>query len=332
MGLSPRQTRLQKRQFLLTQAQTPIEPNTEPSSQETINAPSLAPHITLLPTRLSRSHTKLSKQDHALLLSKQARLRLQAPYTFSPSEFRSEPPTPTPTTPTSATLIFAQPEAGTAVCIHPSGLLLTCAHCIAETEAELDLSQPHTLLFAASATVVTAHCTAWDAKRDLALLQITAAQRCPPPLGGGGKGDNHGDDDDSGCHWQFPALEIAGRAPTLGAKLVCIGQPGSEDLECEEAGVETGYEVVCVSEGMFRGYAAGQDVQDNEEIGALIHTCWTYWGHSGAPLVEGSKTARMGGVLVGLHSSWDEETGMRRGVGVEAIREFLDGKVPGSLE
>ena len=327
MGLSPRQTRLQKRKFLLTQAQTPIQPNTEPSSQETINAPSSAPRITLLPTRLSRSHTKLSKQDHALLLSKQAHLRLlQVPSTLSPS--RSEPPTPT-----SATLIFAQPEAGTAVCIHPSGLLLTCAHCIAETEAELDLSQPHTLLFAASATVVAARCTAWDAKRDLALLQITAAQRCPPPLGGRGGGGGEGDDDGSGCcQWQFPALEIADRAPALGAKLVCIGQPGSEDLECEEAGVETGYEVVCVSEGRFRGYADGQDVQDNEEIGALMHTCWTYWGHSGAPLVEGSKTARMGGVLVGLHSSWDEETGMRRGVGVEAIREFLDGKVPGSLE
>jgi hypothetical protein len=330
MGLSPRQTRLQKRQFLLTQAQTPtyIELNTEPSSRETINAPSSASHITLLPTHLSRSHTKLSKQDHTLLLSKQARLRLQAPSTLSPS--RSEPPTPTPTTPTSATLIFTQPEAGTAVCIHPSGLLLTCAHCIAETEADLDLSQPHTLLFAVSATVVTAHCTAWDAKRDLALLQITAAQRCPPPLGEGGEGDD--DDDDSGCRWQFPAVEIAGRAPTLGAKLVCIGQPGSEDLECEEAGVDTGYELVCVSEGRFRGYADGQDVQDNEEIGALMHTCWTYWGHSGAPLVEGSKTARMGGVLVGLHSSWDEGTGMRRGVGVEAIQEFLDGKVPGSLE
>jgi hypothetical protein len=28
--------------------------------------------------------------------------------------------------------------------------------------------------------------------------------------------------------------------------------------------------------------------------------------------------------LVGLHSSWDEETGMRRGVPLEAIKEFLE--------
>lgn len=51
-----------------------------------------------------------------------------------------------------------------------------------------------------------------------------------------------------------------------------------------------------------------------------MHDCWTYWGHSGAPLLE-----RRTGQLVGLHSSWDEETGMRRGVGCEAIAGFLEG-------
>ncbi len=303
MEFTPRQTRLQKRQLLLIQAQTPVEPNTNTLAQGPgKSTPSSNHHITPLPTRLPRSLTKLSKQDHALLLSKQA--RLQASNSRGVISARS------------ATLIFAQAEAGTAVCIHASGLLLTCAHCIAETEAELSFSKPHLLLFA-SGTVVTAQCTAWDPKRDLALLQITAAQ--PPHLGEADSGLS------PALHWQFPALGLADRSPKVGAKLVCIGQPGSEDLECEEAGVETGYEVLCVSEGTFRGYADGQDVQDNEEIGALMHSCWTYWGHSGAPLVE--RTARMGEVLVGLHSSWDDETGMRRGVGIEAIREFLRGKV-----
>ena len=305
MGLVPRQTRLQARQ--LQQAQTTIELGTDTPPQETgKNTPASSPPITPLPARLVQSHTKLSKKDHALLLLKQA--RLQAFNTPKPSS------STVGTSAISATLIFAQAEAGTAVCIHASGILLTCAHCIAETEAELDFSKPHVLLFASGA-VVTAHCTAWDPKRDLALLKITAAQR--PPGG-----------DDSGVsppHWQFPVLGIADRSPKVGTKLVCIGQPGSEDLECEEAGVETGYEVLCVSEGTFGGYADGQDVQDNEEIGALMHSCWTYWGHSGAPLVE--RTARTGEMLVGVHSSWDDETGMRRGVGVEAIREFLRGKV-----
>ena len=309
MGLVPRQTRLQARQ--LQQAQTTIELGTDTPPQETgKNTPASSPPITPLPARLVQSHTKLSKKDHALLLLKQA--RLQASSLSKPSSSGGATPA------VSATLIFAQAEAGTAVCIHPSGLLLTCAHCIAETEAELDLSKSHHLLFA-SGTVVTARCTAWDPTRDLALLQITAAQH--PPAGS--------QDPESGLspppHWQFPALAVADRPPKLGARLVCVGQPGSEDLECEEAGVETGYEVLCVSEGRFRGYADGQDVQDNAEIGALMHSCWTYWGHSGAPLVE--ETARAGERLVGLHSSWDDETGMRRGVGIEEIREFLRGKV-----
>ncbi|KAL2127506.1 hypothetical protein VTI74DRAFT_10622 [Chaetomium olivicolor] len=305
MEFSPRQTRLQKRQLLI-QAPTPITPSTNTSQQAGNNTLSSGPDITPLPTRLPRSHTKLSKKDHALLLLKQA--RLQASNILKPTSSRAS------ISAISATLIFAQGEAGTAVCIHASGLLLTCAHCIAETEPELDFSKPYLLLFA-SGTVVTAQCTAWDPKRDLALLKVTAAQR---PAGGDGSGL-------SPRHWQFPALEIADRSPNVGTKLVCIGQPGSEDLECEEAGVETGYEVLCVSEGRFRGYADGQNVQDNEEIGALMHDCWTYWGHSGAPLVE--RTARMGEILVGVHSSWDAETGMRRGVGIEAIREFLRGKV-----
>ncbi|KAG7287024.1 hypothetical protein NEMBOFW57_006524 [Staphylotrichum longicolle] len=207
-------------------------------------------------TRLQRRKLLLEQKDHALLLLKQA--RLQAVTSSSRGASAA----------TSATLIFAQAEAGTAVCIDPSGLLLTCAHCIAETEDELDLSKPHHLLFA-SGTVVTAHCTAWDPERDLALLQITAAQL--PPVG---------DESSAGFgNWQFPAIGIADRAPRVGTKLVCIGQPGSEDLECEEAGVETGYEVLCASVGQFKGYAEGQDVQDNEEIGALMHRLWS-GGHS----------------------------------------------------
>ncbi|KAK3293161.1 trypsin-like cysteine/serine peptidase domain-containing protein [Chaetomium fimeti] len=304
MELPLRQTRLRTRQLLLIEAQTLIQSATKDASQEEIGngSPAASPDITLLPSRLLRSHTKLSKEEHALLLLKQARLQAAI----------LAPPTDVSISGIAATLIFAQAEAGTAVCIHESGLLLTCAHCIADTEVELDVSKSHLLLFA-SGTVVLAQCAVWDPKRDLALLKITAAQR---PL-----------QDDSSLasqHWQFPALGLADRSPKVGTKLVCIGQPGSEDLECEEAGVETGYEVLCASEGRFEGYADGQDVQDNEEIGALMHSCWTYWGHSGAPLVQ--RTAQ-GEVLVGVHSSWDEETAMRRGVGIEAIREFLRGKI-----
>lgn len=84
------------------------------------------------------------------------------------------------------------------------------------------------------------------------------------------------------------------------------------------SGVETGYDVLHVSGGNFRGYAAGHDLQDSSEIGALKHDCWTCWGHSGGPLVD-QRTER----LVGLRSSWGEEPGRRRGVPLEAVKEFL---------
>ncbi|KAF7551236.1 hypothetical protein G7Z17_g5185 [Cylindrodendrum hubeiense] len=199
------------------------------------------------------------------------------------------------TSPAAATLVFAQEEAGTAVCISPDGVILTCAHCIAEKPSELDLNALHTLLFA-SGSVISARTVAWDPVRDLALLIIAEAEDSRP----------------------FPFIRLASSAPKKGAQLLCIGHPGSEDLESTVPGLQTGYDTLVLSTGTFRGLATGQDPQDNSDIGALAHTCWTYWGHSGAGLVD-----RRTGALVGLHSSWDDETGMRRGVPWEAVDAFV---------
>jgi len=116
--------------------------------------------------------------------------------------------------------------------------------------------------------------------------------------------------------------EASGHQDTTGL----YRQPGSEDLETSRTGIKTDYDVLHVSEGHFRGYAPDQDVHDKSEIGTLLHDCWPCRGYSRAPLVD-----RKTGALLGLHSSWDHETGMRRGVGLEAIKEFpiihaLDGK------
>ncbi|KZL72576.1 AT hook domain-containing protein [Colletotrichum tofieldiae] len=206
-----------------------------------------------------------------------------------------------------ATLVFAQEEAGTAVCISPGGILLTCSHCIAETADEFDSHKSHWLLFA-SGQVVEAKPLAWDAKRDLALLKIIAAQPSPALPSAAAASSP-----------PFPFITPSPTPPPLQTRLICIGHPGSEDLEAADPGTKTDYGVLHLSIGTFRGCAAGQDPQDNSEIGALMHTCWTYWGHSGAPLLE-----RRTGMLVGLHSSWDDETGMRRGVAWEAVVGFLE--------
>ncbi|KAF2462989.1 uncharacterized protein BDR25DRAFT_194588, partial [Lindgomyces ingoldianus] len=218
-----------------------------------------------------------------------------------------------------ATLVFAQEEAGTAVCISAQGLILTCSHCIAETPFELNLDKAWWLLFA-SGQVVQAKCLKWDQKRDLALLQIVAAQ---------GTIQKRADENLNPTYsFPFPYTTLSPSPPPLRTPLLCTGHPGSEDLEAHQPGKATGYDVLHISEGKFRGYAKGQDRQDNAEIGALMHDCWTYWGHSGAGLVlregKGGEGRGKAGELVGLHSSWDEETGIRRGIGLEALWEFVE--------
>jgi len=103
--------------------------------------------------------------------------------------------------------------------------------------------------------------------------------------------------------------------------MFCIGQPGGDDFEAE-GNKKTQYNLLEISEGRFKGMVKGQDPQDSGDIGSLMHDCWAYWGHSGAPLVSFED-----GSLVGLHSSWDDKTAMRHGVPGVAIKEFLRGNL-----
>ncbi|KAI0858030.1 trypsin-like cysteine/serine peptidase domain-containing protein [Xylaria cubensis] len=290
--MSRRQTRSQTK----TISTSTTLPGTEalPSDKPNTNLPS-NDGVYRLPTTLTRAITGLKASDHKILLRKQTWLRQ---YSLEvPSLFTSHADV------LNATLVFAQEEAGTAVCIAPNGMLLTCSHCVAENADELNESRNRWLLFR-SGVAVKAVCVAWDERRDLALLRVDAVQQ---------------EGEDGGSPSPFPFVSIGPTAPALDSRLLCVGHPGSEDLEASQPGIKTNYDVLHVSTGRYRGCADGQDPQDNSEIGALMHDCWTYWGHSGAPLLD-FKT----GKLIGLHSSWDDETGMRRGIPLEAILEFLN--------
>ncbi|KAF2216793.1 hypothetical protein CERZMDRAFT_92866 [Cercospora zeae-maydis SCOH1-5] len=254
---------------------------------------------------------QMSKADQHALRRKQVKLRqtdAQIPEFIKSSKTSS----PTIAEAASATLLFIWNGSSTAFCISPTGLLLTCAHCVAETPIEFahTKSRVRWLLFA-SGEPVQARPVAFDLERDLALLQITAAPS-------------------SFNTRPFPYIRLSPSSPKVRALLLCIGSPGAEDLETSgpsESVVETGYDVLHISRGRFQGLDRSRGIQDNSEIGALKHDCWTYWGHSGAPLVD----ARTGG-LVGVHSSWDNETGMRRGVAWEAVKAFLDEECEGLSE
>ncbi|KAK1075518.1 hypothetical protein LTR33_009513 [Friedmanniomyces endolithicus] len=289
---------------------------TQPTKSALASQNVAASNISALPDSLYATATGLDSKNQKLLLAKQNRLtdrngqiprfirdRLTQPANDHSHALANA---------ASSTLVFAQQEAGTAVCVSPSGLLLTCSHCVAESEDVLDLAKDQWLLFA-DGRVVKATCVGYDGRRDLALLQIVAAKtsRQLDPT-------TANTTEMSG----FPAIALTETPPRRNTSLFCIGHPGSEDFEVDTPGVATGYDVLHISEGRYRGLAVGQDVQDNSEIGALKHDCWTYWGHSGAPLINDE------GLLVGLHSSWDDSTGMRRGVAWEAVKAFMDEHAP----
>lgn len=222
-----------------------------------------------------------------------------------------------------ACIIFAQETAGSAVFIHADGWILTCAHCIAENTADWNLVKEklHWLLLS-SGLAVQAKCLAWDDQRDLALLKVVAMEangsvQCPP----------------GGCGAvRFPFAVLASEMPPTSAPLLCIGQPSSYDLETASQRTRTNYSVLEASVGTFRGLVPDLNPQDNRELGAMMHNAWTYWGHSGAPLL-----LLANGTLIGIHSSWDEDnvdptlqSGMRHGVPLVAIRKFLDAHLPSS--
>lgn len=277
----------------------------------------LKSHVTQPPRviteKLTTKTTGLSKKDLATLKLKRNKLLSPSSQT---ADFIADLPQSSAgealAAAARATLVFAQHEAGTAVCVAASGLVLTCSHCVAESAEEHAAGNLHWLIFS-SGQVVQAKCVAWDPKRDLALLQVIAAERSA-----------HHNDEPSTAEPSFPFATIAAHAPPtpskrLGIPLICIGHPGSEDLETDSStSVLLNYDVLHISDGHYRGLAARQDPQDNSQIGALKHDCWTYWGHSGAPLIDAKS-----GEVIGLHSSWDDRTGMRRGIGWEAIQGFL---------
>jgi S1-C subfamily serine protease len=310
--MSPRRTRLQRRKLASTRTETIATAMTAPANKGSPSLPkpenistAIGGVIRTLPENVPISLTKLGRNDHKLLLRKRELLRK---HTVAKQEGLPSPVSSA----VEATLVFAQEEAGTAVCIAPEGLLLTCSHCVAERRDELDPEKLHWLIFA-SGRIVSAKCVAWDPARDLALLQVVASQ-ADASVSSVGASTAPCDAGSSA----FSSVVTGDSTTAINCRLVCIGHPGSEDLEAEEPGVKTDYDVLHVSTGRFRGHAEGQDPQDNSEIGALQHDCWTYWGHSGAPLLD-----RRSGKLVGLHSSWDDETGMRRGVPLVAIQAFL---------
>lgn len=246
----------------------------------------------------------LDSTELSLLRKKQRQLQSSASATLSSLLSRNHPRTAL-----EASLIFAQHEAGTAVCIDATGWVLTCSHCFGDTEEEWRAKKCKWLLFY-TGLAVQVECRAWDSMRDLALLKIIAIES-----GASQKTDNP----------VFSFVPLSASAPLPKTLIFCVGQPGSDDLE-STTDRRTNYNLIEVSEGKFCGMIPGADPDNNSVIGSLKHNAWTYWGHSGAPLLKA-----VDGTLIGLHSSWDDKTAMRHGVPLIAIKHFLQQQVDAAI-
>ncbi|MCO5168639.1 MAG: trypsin-like peptidase domain-containing protein [Planctomycetes bacterium] len=206
--------------------------------------------------------------------------------------------------PRRAALAAAQPACvrvggASGVNLTPRGLVLTCAHNLFPQGVDVDdprlealMSLPGIPVEFPDGTVMRGHCKAVDRARDLALLELVSPRASLL----------FGEREAVAAARRLPFVRLAAQDPARGAWLACIGTPSERTAEHGEFHVST-------------GRALGQ--ADGAGPARLVHDAWTFWGHSGAPLLD------EGGRLVGVHASWDARRGTRRAVPVSAVREWL---------
>ena len=163
----------------------------------------------------------------------------------------------------------------------------------------------------------------------MALISAASARVAPPPS------------------MPLAAASVATQPAALGARLFCVGNPSNVDLESLADGGEgiefepptfhtsvgecLGYIDPATQAAMAAQQARGRAptrgelklVAEAAPVGAcegtyLQHSCWTYWGHSGAPLFDEA------GRVAGLHCAWDDRTGMRHGQKLQHLQRVLE--------
>jgi S1-C subfamily serine protease len=169
-------------------------------------------------------------------------------------------------------------------------LVLTCAHCLMGDGVE----GARSVVIDARGQTYTARCVAADAVADLAIVEFPVTEECT-----------------------LEAVFVADEAK-YPMRVLCCGNP----MEPGRGGYPPFHVSLGVAEDVAegdtdpsvpnRGFGYGTD------LGGLKHTAWTFWGHSGSPIVDADT-----GILVGIHSSWNDKTGKRHGVSLPVIRRFL---------
>ena len=195
---------------------------------------------------------------------------------------------------------------GSAVCIHEKGYILTCAHAAPPFEDE---NTKESLYIFPSGEIIKALTLDKDEKLDLALLQIISIYE-----------NNKFINIKNLTNKKFPYAKIKipenSQNETKGKKVFCIGNP-CFTMEDDDGNIENNeYKPFWISFGKIKGYLK-DPIYCKNDLGPLIHNCWTYWGHSGAPIFN------FDGELVGMHNSWNEKNADRHGNSLLGINKFL---------
>ena len=193
---------------------------------------------------------------------------------------------------------------GSGVCINKKGYILTCAHAAPPYE---DDNTKESLYIFPSGEIIKALTIDKDEKLDLALLKIVEIYKNKKFIKINQKNI-------------FPYAKIKtpenNQNEKIRKNIFCIGNP-CFTMNDDEGKIENNeYKPFWISFGKIKGYLR-DPIYCKNDLGPLIHNCWTYWGHSGAPLFN------LEGELIGMHNSWNEKNGDRHGNSLLGINKFL---------
>jgi hypothetical protein len=202
-------------------------------------------------------------------------------------------------------------EFGSAVCINEKGFILTCAHAAAPIDNSLTITNHFYYIFANGEQVI-AETIGLDEDLDLALLRVIEVK-----INGRFKKL------EEFKNKKFPYAKLKQNAnliknPDKDENVFCIGNPCFAEFEngCGNAYNKNEYKPFWLSKGKIKGYMK-DEVYGKFDLGPMIHTCWTYWGHSGAPIFNYNSE------LVGMHNSWNDKNANRHGISLIGIYQFL---------